>query len=137
MRAKNKFGKVGEKDEKMRPQSRFDPPFVKRERKRPEKSATVIPVAVAPRPPENAPISPSVSTASLTPLPIAAPKPMRGVDTPEPKISKRGSYAPSAYKRTPEHTYATSMRAGVSLVRSIKSCAIREQIPPAMKTSKR
>ena len=57
----------------------------------PEKSATVIPVAVADKPPEKAPKIPFASTASLTPLPIAAPKPISGVETPAPKILKRTS----------------------------------------------
>ena len=86
----------------------------------PENSATVIPVAVADKPPEKAPKIPFASTASLTPLPIAAPKPISGVETPAPKILKRTSYVPSAYRSTPTHTYDTRMRAGVSFVRSMR-----------------
>lgn len=74
----------------------FDLPLQKKARKRPHKSATDIPDAVAERPPENAPKIPSLFTASSTPLPIAAPKPMRGTETPEPNILKSTSYAPDA-----------------------------------------
>lgn len=37
---------------------------------------------------------------------------------------------------TPEHTYATSMRAGVRRVRSIRSCAIAHKRPPIRKVRK-
>ena len=55
------------------------------------KRAVLIPAAVAESPPESIPSKPSESIASFTPLPIVAPKPIRGVETPQPKISYKGS----------------------------------------------
>ena len=57
----------------------------------PKINDAVIPTADAERPPERMPRGPTRSTASLTPLAMVAPKPMRGTDTPAPKSSKRGS----------------------------------------------
>ena len=82
----------------------FDLPFVNKAKTRPKNKAALMPAAVAAIPPEKTPMRPSFSTASLTPRPIAAPKPIKGVEIPHPNISYRGSYAPTAYTSTPVHT---------------------------------
>ena len=102
----------------------------KSEAKRPKISAAVMPAADDEIPPVIEPISPSLFTASLTPRPIFAPKPIRGTDTPAPNKFCIGSYIPTAYKSTPTDTYSTRIFAGVSLVKSIKSWAITQTKPP-------
>ena len=74
------------------------------EANKPKIKAAVIPAAEEVRPPVKAPISPSFSTASRTPLPIFAPNPIRGTVTPEPNISSIGSKIPIAKRRTPNET---------------------------------
>ena len=71
---------------------------------RPKISADVIPALEEDIPPVIAPRSPSLSTASLIPLPIFAPNPIRGTLTPAPNKFCNGSKIPTAYRNTPAHT---------------------------------
>ena len=82
----------------------------------PKTTAAVIPGAEAVNPPDKTPISPSLSTASRTPLARRLPKPVKGTVAPAPAKSMRGWYHPSPPKITPATTYATRIRAGVSFV---------------------
>ena len=50
-----------------------------------------IPAAASAIPPESMPIAPLSSIACFIPLPIVAPKPIRGTDTPQPNTSNNGS----------------------------------------------
>ena len=76
----------------------------KREKKNPSKSEAEQPAEAAVKGPLRIPIAPKESIASLVPLAMAAPKPIRGTEAPEPANSNRGEYKPKAPKSTPKTT---------------------------------
>ena len=96
----------------------------------PAKMAAAIPPAEDLSPPVNIPKNPFSYTASLTPLARRLPNPVSGTLAPAPANSVKGSYTPSPPRITPMTTKLTKIRAGVSLVLSMRICPMTQNPPP-------
>ena len=96
----------------------------------PESTATVTPPAQAESPPVSIPVKPSLFIASRTPFASEFPKPVSGTVAPAPAKSTSLSYQPNAPNSTPRQTKSTRIFAGVSFVKSMRSCPTTQIAPP-------
>ena len=104
--------------------------------KYPKNTAPAIPPAADLTPPMKAPNTPLSCTANFTPLLKLYPNPVKGTVAPAPANLTRGSYIPNAPKITPDTTKITNILAGVSFVRSSKSCPTTQINPPTQNAFK-
>lgn len=99
----------------------FVPDLVTKATMRPLIIAAVIPAEPEESGPVTIPSQPVSFIISRVPLANVYPKPVRGTVAPQPAKLTRWLYKPTASRITPRTTKLTSIRAGVSFVRSIKS----------------